>query len=274
MLYNYGPGNGRLFILPYDQGLEHGPRDFFENPDSIDPDYIFQLALDGNFSAIVLHQGIAEKYYHKYAGKIPMILKINGKTDIPSDALAMSPPISSVEDAVALGADAVGYTLYVGSPLQTPDLMSLQKIRQDASRFGMPLFLWAYPRGEAIDKMGGKDCFYAADYAARMGLEVGADVVIINYPTNHPEDRYHSRKPYQALDWNSAKCLEHVVKSAGNTLVVVTGGGRIEDEALLSKVESSLKAGSSGLIIGRNIWQRTRENALDMIGKINSLLKK
>ncbi|MCE1247330.1 MAG: fructose-bisphosphate aldolase [Firmicutes bacterium] len=274
MLFNHGPENGKLLILPYDQGLEHGPRDFFDNYESLDPNYILDLAVEGKFSAVVLHQGVAEKYYHRYAGKIPLVLKLNGKTDVPSEAQALSPIVSSVEEAVALGADGVGYTVYVGSPMQTADLNALMKVRQDAARLGMPLFIWAYPRGEAIDKMGGRECFYSVDYAARCALELGADVAIINYPTNSPEDRYHSKKPYQSMEWDPAKCLVHAIKAAGNTLVVVTGGGRMDDPVLLAKAEHSLDAGASGLIIGRNVWQRSKVNALEIINKIHVLLKK
>jgi len=119
LLYEHGPGGGTLLILPIDQGLEHGPVDFFANPASLDPEYQFELAREGRFSAIALHIGLAEKYFHRYAGTVPLILKLNGKTGIPSDAQAFSSLTGTVEDAVRLGADAVGYTIYVGSPPRT-----------------------------------------------------------------------------------------------------------------------------------------------------------
>ncbi|MDP1808701.1 MAG: fructose-bisphosphate aldolase, partial [Actinomycetota bacterium] len=115
LLYEHGPANGTLLLLPIDQGLEHGPVDFFDNPDSLDPEFQFRLAVEGGFSGIALHFGLAQKYLRRYAGKVPLVLKVNGKTTIPSDSCAFSPLTGSVEDAVRLGADAVGYTLYVGS---------------------------------------------------------------------------------------------------------------------------------------------------------------
>jgi len=118
ILYKHGLGNGTALFLPYDQGLEHGPRDFFDDPIASDPKYIVRLALEGGFNGIAIQIGLAEKFYWDYAGEVPLILKLNGKTDIPSDARALSPLHASVEDAVRLGADAVGYTLYVGSPAQ------------------------------------------------------------------------------------------------------------------------------------------------------------
>ncbi len=84
----------------------------------------------------------------------------------------------------------------------------------------------------------------------------------------------HAKKPYQSIDWHPDKCFENVVKSAANTLVIVSGGGKISDEALLKKVENCLKAGAIGLIFGRNIWQRPHDKALEIIGKIKELLAK
>jgi fructose-bisphosphate aldolase, class I len=117
ILHQYGLQNGTALFLPYDQGLEHGPRDFFPNPAASDPRYIIGLAMEGGFNGIVVQIGLAEKFYWDYAGQVPLVLKLNGKTDIPSAGAALSPVNATVEDAVRLGADAVGYTLYVGTPL-------------------------------------------------------------------------------------------------------------------------------------------------------------
>ncbi|KKK68680.1 hypothetical protein LCGC14_2941630, partial [marine sediment metagenome] len=111
-LYDYGPGDGTLLFLPIDQGIEHGPRDFFPNPASKDPDYQFRLAAEAGYSALACEIGMATKYYPAYAGQVPLLLKLNGKTEVPSADEAFSPCNASVEDAVRLGADAVGYTLY------------------------------------------------------------------------------------------------------------------------------------------------------------------
>ena len=116
LLFDYGPGNGTLMLLPIDQGIEHGPRDFFPNPASKDPEYQFSLAAEAGYSAIACQIGLATRYYPDYAGQVPLILKVNGKTDVPPSDDAFSSTNASVEDAVRLGADAVGYTLYVGSP--------------------------------------------------------------------------------------------------------------------------------------------------------------
>src|SRR6186997_2796765 len=131
MLYGHGPGNGTLAVLPLDQGLEHGPADFFPNPAAVDTDFQFRLAVEGDYSAIALGIGLADKYMKEYAGRIPLILKLNGKTNIADDGDAVSSLSANVEDAARLGADAVGFTLYVGSPREDAGIRDFQKVRQD-----------------------------------------------------------------------------------------------------------------------------------------------
>src|SRR4051794_34782745 len=116
---------------------------------------------------------MAEKYYPDYAGRVPLILKVNGKTDLPSSSKAFSSCNASVEDGVRLGADAIGYTLYVGSPRQDEDLAQLRRVREECDRYGMPLVVWSYPRGEAVEAKGGQNSFYAIDYAARLAMRRG-----------------------------------------------------------------------------------------------------
>jgi class I fructose-bisphosphate aldolase len=272
LLYDHGPGGGTLLVLPIDQGLEHGPVDFFVNPDALDPDYQFRLARDGKFSAIALHIGLAEKYYHRYAGEVPLILKLNGKTAIPSDAHSFSALTGTVEDAVRLGADAVGYTVYVGSPAQDRDFAQFQTVRAECDRFGMPLIVWAYPRGEAVAKKGGKESLYAIDYAARVALELGADIVKVNYPVASEKDK-ESPAPYNALALDPDAAFQKVVTSAGRALVLVSGGEKVGDAELLKKVRSSMEAGATGIIFGRNLWQRPWAEALSLTRELHGIFR-
>jgi class I fructose-bisphosphate aldolase len=78
LLVEFGPGNGSLLLLPIDQGIEHGPRDFFPNPASKDPEYQFRLAAEAGYSAIACQIGLATKYYPDNACQVPLILQING----------------------------------------------------------------------------------------------------------------------------------------------------------------------------------------------------
>ena len=259
-------------LLPIDQGIEHGPRDFFPNPASKDPDYQFRLAAEAGYSALACQIGMASKYYPDYAGQVPLILKVNGKTDVPSSAKAFSTCNASVEDAVRLGADAVGYTLYVGSPRQDEDLAQLRQVRQDCDRFGMPLIVWSYPRGEAVDAKGGPNSFYAIDYAARMAMEMGADVVKLNMPKIDPAKDKDAPAPYNEMEVDQAEAIRQCVESAGRALVVLSGGSKVDDETVLTNTREVMEAGGSGVIFGRNVWQREWNEALEIIGQIKETL--
>jgi class I fructose-bisphosphate aldolase len=271
LLFEFGPGNGTLLLLPIDQGIEHGPRDFFPNPASKDPEYQFRLAAEAGYSALACQIGLATKYYPDYAGQVPLILKVNGRTDIPPSDEALSTCNASVEDAVRLGADAVGYTLYVGSPRQDEDLAQLRGVREDCDRYGMPLVIWAYPRGSAIDAKGGRDSFYAIDYGARLAMEMGADVVKLNMPKFSDKDK-DSPAPYNEMDVSQGEAIRHCVESAGRSLVVLSGGSKIDDETLLAQARMIMEAGGSGVIFGRNVWQREWSEAVEIIEQIKDTL--
>ncbi|HYZ17821.1 MAG TPA: hypothetical protein VE591_15530 [Candidatus Acidoferrum sp.] len=272
MMYGHGPANGTLMLLPIDQGLEHGPIDFFDNPDALDTDWVLRLAVEGNFSGIAYHIGLAEKYHKQYAGRVPLVLKINGKTNVPPDDESFSSLTSSVEDAVRLGADAVGYTLYVGSPNQAADIEQANEVRRECERYGMPLIVWSYPRGSAIKAKGGQDSLYAVDYAARVACEIGADIVKLNVPKSE-EAASASPKPYNTLTMSELEGLRKVVKSAGRTLVLVSGGSKMGDEDTIHKARLAMEAGCVGLIFGRNMWQRKWDDAIKMSSRMHDLMK-
>jgi fructose-bisphosphate aldolase, class I len=271
ILRRHGLGNGTAIFLPYDQGLEHGPRDFFANPAASDPKYVIRLALEGGFNGIAIQIGLAEKFYWDFAGEVPLVLKLNGKTDIPAGIDPLSPVNATVRDAVRLGADAVGYTLYVGSPAQEHDFRQYLAIRDEARELGMPLIVWSYPRGPAIDAKGGKDSFYAVDYAARTASELGADVVKVNFP--HPEKQDGVPARYQG-SFSSQQAIDAVVRSANRTLLLVSGGERAGDAAMLEKARESMEAGATGLIFGRNVWQRDHDESLRFVGQLRDILAK
>lgn len=269
ILDQYGLGNGTALVLPYDQGLEHGPRDFFPHPASGDPAYIMRLAVEGGFNAVAVQIGIAEKYAADLAGRVPLLLKLNGKTELPDADAPLSPLTATVEDAVRLGADAVGYTLYVGSPRQDEDFAQFRRVRADADRLGMPVVVWAYPRGTAVARAGGQNSLYAVDYAARVAAELGADVVKVNFPDPTARDGV---RPEYDRDFSPAEAVGRVVASAGRALVLLSGGEKDDDDAVLDRTRLALQAGAVGVIYGRNIWQRERRDSLRLIYALRDVL--
>jgi fructose-bisphosphate aldolase, class I len=271
ILHEHGVRNGTAIFLPYDHGLEHGPRDFAGHPESADPRQVIRLAVEGGFNGVALQIGLARKFFWEYAGEVPLVLKLNGKTDIPSPADPVSPVNATVEEAVRLGADAVGYTLYVGTPGQERDFAQYLRVREDAERFGMPLIVWSYPRGAAIDAKGGKDSFYAVDYAARTASELGADMVKVNFPQPGKQDGVPAA--YRG-EFSPQQAIEAVVRSAGRSLLLVSGGEHAGKEAMLEKARESMEAGATGLIFGRNVFQRGYDESLRFVAELKEILAK
>jgi len=277
-LKNIAYPNGKFQILPIDQGLEHGPSDFLENPPCQDPEYQLELAKEVGFSGIALQIGLAEKYWQKskYKKYVPLILKLNGRTCIPAGQVA---PFSSlnarVEDAVKLGADAVGYTLYVGSRRQDEDFIQFREVRRKAAKYDLPVIVWAYPRGEVIDANGGKNSLAAVDYAVRTAMELGADIVKFNWPT-YPDEPYDDAgcfKVYNNLPKLSEKeMLVKVLQSAGEMGTLLSGGGRVSDKQVLDNIKLAMEVGMDGIIFGRNVWQREYEQAVKISQSIKKIL--
>jgi len=242
-------------------------------PEAGDPHHQFRLAAEGGFSAIATHIGLAETYLPDYVADVALVLKLNGKTGVPPDDDAFSPLTGSVEDALRLNAAAVGYTLYVGSPAQDRDIAQLARVREEAHRYGLPLIVWAYPRGRDIEVAGGRDSPFAIEYAARAAHELGADVVKVNVPTYDPAKAGSYPVPYRDLAVDEEQAMGRVVAAAGRSLVIASGGARLHPDEALDQVRLALRAGCAGVIFGRNVWQRPYDEALVLARRLVSTVR-
>ena len=239
---------GKALFLAYDQGLEHGPDDF--KGKNADPQFIINLAKQGKFTALIFQKGIVEKYHKEIKkNKIPLIIKMNGKTSLVQGE-PLSRQLCSVQEAIKYGAQAVGYTIYLGSQHESMMMQEFETIEREAHAKNIPVILWAYPRGKSIE---GKNKAKLMAYAARIGLELCADIVKTNL---------HGNK----------KDVEWAVKSAGKTKIVISGGEKMNDKKLLNVVREVMSAGCLGLAIGRNIWQH--KHPLEITEKIRKIIWK
>ena len=238
--------NGKAMYLAYDQGIEHGPSDFDDK--NVNPLDIISIAKKGKFTGLIVQKGIAEKYYAEIKNsKVRLILKLNGKTSLHKGE-PISRQLCSVEEAVELGAKAVGYTIYIGSEHEDEMLQEFEKIVREAHAKGIPVIAWIYPRGKGIE---GRDKKELMAYAARVGLEVGADMVKLNY-------------------YGKEKDLKWAVENAGRTKVIIAGGIKEEEKELLRQVSEVMSSGCEGIAIGRNVWQN--KNPLKVAEKIRKIV--
>lgn len=262
---------GKTIILPYDQGLEHGPRDFFTARFAENPLHIIDLAKKGNYNAIALHIGNARRYFKEMYNQVPLILKVNGKTEIPSDEEPLSPITATIDEARQLSAIAVGYTLYIGSPRQDEDFEQFTYVREEAHRAGLPVIVWSYPRGHEIENKGGKNSLYAVEYAARVAAELGADMIKVNVPNLKKNSSIPA--PYRDFDIDLQEAIKRVIGTTAGVPVIFAGGEMVSDEDLLQKATMCMRAGASGFIFGRNIWQRPLDKALEITKKIKDVIR-
>jgi class I fructose-bisphosphate aldolase len=263
-------GSGKLVILPVDQGFEHGPaRSFAPNPPAYDPHYHFQLAIDAGLSAYAAPLGMIEAGADTYAGAIPTILKVNS-----SNALSTTKDqavTGSVKDALRLGCSAIGFTIYPGSENQFEMMEELRELAQEAKSAGLAVVVWSYPRGPMLDKAG-ETALDICAYAAHMAALLGAHIIKVKPPTEHLAlDAAKKVYEKQAIDSATlAKRIEHVVQACfnGKRIVVFSGGEAKDLEGIYAECRAIRDGGGNGSIIGRNTFQRPRDEALAMLAKI------
>lgn len=263
-------GTGKLVILPVDQGFEHGPaRSFAPNPAAYDPHYHFQLAIDAGLSAYAAPLGMIEAGADSFAGAVPTILKLNS-----SNSLATSKDqavTGTVADALRLGCAAIGFTIYPGSEYAFDQMEEFRELAEEAKASGLAVVLWSYPRGPNIDKPG-ETALDICAYAAHMAALLGAHIIKVKPPTAHISLEA-AKKTYQTQDIDVstlAARVRHVVQSCfnGRRLVVFSGGEAKDLEGLYAEVRGLRDGGATGSIIGRNTFQRPKEQALAMLQTI------
>ena len=266
-------GSGKMIILPVDQGFEHGPaRSFAANPAGYDPHYHYQLAIDAGMNAYAAPLGPLEAGADTFAGQIPTILKCNSANSLMADSAGKDQAVTaSVDDALRLGCAAIGFTIYPGSDAQVGMYEEIVAMRREAAAKGIATVIWSYPRGEAISK-DGETAIDVCAYAAHIASLIGAHIVKIKLSTDHlmlPE----AKKVYQAqgIDVSTqAARVRHCVQAclAGRRIVVFSGGAAKGADAVYDDARAIRDGGGNGSIIGRNSFQRPREEAMAMLGKL------
>ena len=277
-LLNHGTlgGTGKLVILPVDQGFEHGPaRSFAPNPPAYDPDYHFQLAVDAGCNAYAAPLGFLEAGAVKFAGQVPTILKLNN-----SDSLAKVEPCSaltgSVEDALRLGCSAIGFTIYPGSALRNTMFEEIRELILEGKAAGLPTIIWAYPRGTGMAKEG-EQAIDVTAYGAQIACQLGAHIVKVKPPKEvvYQEEAKKVFEKYNIPVKTLADRVKHVVQSCfnGKRIVIFSGGEAKDTATLLDEVKQIAAGGGFGSIMGRNAFQRPRDEAVKLLNDVMTVFK-
>jgi class I fructose-bisphosphate aldolase len=271
-------GTGKMIILPVDQGFEHGPaRSFAPNAPGYDPHYHYQLAIDAGLNAYAAPLGMLEAGADTFAGQIPTILKVNSANSlIPSEAPNDQAITASVDDALRIGASAIGFTIYPGSSLGLDMFEEISAMREEAASKGLASVVWSYPRGEALDSAGETAVDISA-YAAQIAALLGAHIIKVKLSTDHLS-LPAAKKVYEDENIDietQAKRVAHVMQSAfnGRRIVIFSGGSKKGTNSVYDDARAIRDGGGNGSIIGRNTFQRSREDALKMLGDLMDIYR-
>jgi len=268
-------GTGRVVILPVDQGFEHGPaRSFAPNDPAYDPAYHFELAIEAGCNAYAAPLGFLEAAAARYAGEIPLILKLNSADSLFSSEDPCPAVTGSVEDALRLGCSAIGFTIYPGSAHRNEMYQQLRERAREAKRAGLAVVVWSYPRGSGISKQG-ETAIDVVAYAAQIASQLGAHIIKVKPPSAHIELEA-ARKVYAEREIpidTLAERVAHVVQSAfdGQRIVIFSGGPAKGREGLLEEIREIAKGGGFGSIIGRNSFQRPRSEAISLLHEVMAI---
>ncbi|AKU97273.1 Fructose-bisphosphate aldolase class I [Labilithrix luteola] len=279
-MLNHGSlaGTGKMVILPVDQGFEHGPaRSFAPNPEAYDPDYHVQLAIDAGCNAYAAPLGFLEAVADRYAGQIPLILKLNNSDTLAKVDQPCSAVTGSVQDALRLGCAAIGYTIYPGSGLRNQMYEDLRELIAEAKDVGIPTVVWAYPRGAGLSK-DGETAVDVAAYAAQIAAQLGAHIIKIKPPKEHLEQPEAKKvfEKYNIPIKTLADRTRHCVQSAfnGKRIVIFSGGEAKDTPAVLEEVRGLAEGGAFGSIMGRNAFQRPKAEAVKLLQDVMEIFRK
>ncbi len=271
-------GTGKMLILPVDQGFEHGPaRSFAANPDAYDPHYHFKLAIEAGLSAYAAPLGMLEAGADQFAGQIPLILKANSSNAlVPASAPFDQAMTASVDDALRIGAGAIGFTIYPGSSAGLEMFEEISAMREEAAAKGIATVIWSYPRGEDLSK-DGETAIDIGAYAAQIAALLGAHIIKIKLSSDHLElpaakTVYQEEKIEIA---NMAARVAHCKQAAfaGRRIVVFSGGSKKGTDSIYDDARAIRDGGGNGSIIGRNTFQRERSDALAMLARLVDIYK-
>lgn len=271
-------GTGRMVILPVDQGFEHGAaRSFAVNPAAYDPHYHYQLAIDAGLNAYAAPLGSLAAGADSFAGAIPTVLKMNSANSLSRQKENADQAVTaSIDDALRLGCSAIGFTIYPGSDAMYNQYEEFRELAAEAKAKGLAVVLWSYPRGGDVSKDGELAVDVVA-YGAHMAALLGANIIKVKLPSAFLEQK-EAKKVYEdqgIVIATLADRVKHVMQCCfnGRRIVVFSGGAAKGEDSVLDDARAIHAGGGNGSIIGRNCFQRPREDALKLLNQLIEIYK-
>lgn len=266
-LQNYNKitkGTDHLFLFAGDQKAEHLNDDFVGegiDPSDANPEHLFDIASKSPIGAFATQFGLISRYAKSYPN-VNYIVKMNSRTPLVKKEQdePISTAIIDIDDVIRMKHDhklsicGIGYTIYIGSEFEYEMLAEAGRLVARAHSEGLVATIWAYPRGKAVtDERNG----HLIAGAAGLGAVLGADFVKVNLPTS---------------EQNPVESLKEAVQAAGRTKVITAGGENKPAIELIKEVYAIHQAGVAGNAIGRNIHQRSTDEAVRITKAISAIV--
>jgi len=237
--------SGRYLAVAIDHGISYND---YEIPKGIDRiDRTIKQIVAGRPNSITLQKGIANSCFMEYAGQVPLIMQ----------TVAYTPPapwkdyqIAFIEEAIALGADAVAMAIGVIGDYQGEEVAMLSRLIRDALPYGIPVIGHIYPKGNTAKP----EDFYAlkyVKYAAHIGAEIGLDIVKVPYT-------------------GTSESFADVVASCPVKVVAAGGSKTSSITEVLEMAHSIIEAGAVGITFGRNVWQH--DNIVAVLAALKAIV--
>jgi class I fructose-bisphosphate aldolase len=289
-IFNHGRlgRTGYLSILPVDQGIEHSAgASFAKNPDYFDAENIVKLAIEGQCNAVASTFGVLGAVTHKYAHKIPFIVKLNHNELLTFPNKFDQILFGTVQEAWNMGAAAVGATIYFGSDQADRQIVEISRAFAEAHELGMATVLWCYLRNSAFKK--DKDYHLSADLtgqANHLGVTIQADIIKQKMAENNGgymalnmgdssygkfDKRIYtdlaSDHPIDLCRYQVANCF------MGRSGLINSGGasGANDFEEAVTTAVINKRAGGTGLISGRKAFQRPMSEGVQLLNTIQDV---
>jgi len=231
--------DNRTVIVPMDHGVTVGPIKGLESMQQM----INQL-IEGGVDAVLVHKGIAKRVDIDSAG---LIVMLSGMSNLSPNVNAKV-QVCSVQEALRLGADAVSVHVNIGAQDEDKMLFNLGKVADECEVYGLPLLAMMYPRGPKIQN---EHAFEVVAHAARIGAELGADIIKANFTGN-------------------IETFKQVVESCPAPVVIAGGPKCKTSDEVFQTTHDAMKAGAAGLSFGRNVFQH--ENPTQIVKALSAIV--
>jgi class I fructose-bisphosphate aldolase len=233
--------DGKYLFLAFDHCIEHGAQKYDVD---LNPKRIAKIAEKGKVDALIIPLGS----YNFAKPKVNVLIKVTGKTELVEEEEQIQAKIAFLEELKGKNIVGIAATVYVGSKYEHLMLENFARLRMEARKRKKLITGFFYPRTKKYDRYS----YEAVAYSARLGCEMDADIIKTYYTG--------SKESFKKI---VEKCFKPIV---------IAGGPKIEEKDFIKNVKDAIEAGASGIAVGRNVWEREDNEAIELLKELREIV--